>query len=180
MRFEFSVDYNPSFMISTTLFVNDIALPESLFMDNPEAILQTPKPLWMTIWEGKTWVITITVTYLIILTLMFIYQQRFAVNETLIHWGRGVALVFVVFFIGFYAQGQLSVVNIYTLLLALYDGFVIEIFLLDPVIFILWCFVFVSLFLFGRGLYCGWLCPFGAFKNLPVYWLNNSVLNKST
>jgi transcriptional regulator of nitric oxide reductase len=165
MRFEFSVDYNPSFMVTEQhYFVNDIALPESLFMDNPEAILQTPKPLWMTIWEGKTWVITITVTYLIILTLMFIYQQRFAVNETLIHWGRGVALLFVVFFIGFYAQGQLSVVNIYTLLLALYDGFVIEIFLLDPVIFILWCFVFISLFLFGRGLYCGWLCPFGALQ----------------
>ena len=165
MRLELSIDYNPSFMVTAQhYFHQDITLPSSLFMDNPDALVQKPKPLWMIIWEGKTWEILITVTYLIIIALMFIYQQRLAVNETLIHWGRGAALLFVLFFIGFYAQGQLSVVNIYTLLLALYDGFVIEIFLLDPVIFILWCFVFVSLFLFGRGLYCGWLCPFGALQ----------------
>ena len=56
--------------------------------------------------------------------------------------------------------------NIYTLLLAIRDGFQLDVFLLDPVIFILWSFVFVSLFLFGRGLYCGWLCPFGALQEM--------------
>ncbi|MCP3704130.1 MAG: 4Fe-4S binding protein, partial [Alteromonas sp.] len=35
-----------------------------------------------------------------------------------------------------------------------------------PVIFILWSFVFVSLFIVGRGLFCGWLCPFGALQEM--------------
>ncbi len=73
-------------------------------------------------------------------------------------------------FLGYYAQGQLSVVNIYTLFLSIYDGFDIQVFLLDPVIFILWIYTFVSLFLWGRGLFCGWLCPFGAMQEM-VSWL---------
>jgi NosR/NirI family nitrous oxide reductase transcriptional regulator len=32
--------------------------------------------------------------------------------------------------------------------------------------FILWSFVAVTLLLWGRGVYCGWLCPFGAAQEL--------------
>ena len=33
-------------------------------------------------------------------------------------------------------------------------------------IFILWAFVAVTLLLWGRGVYCGWLCPFGALQEM--------------
>ena len=51
-------------------------------------------------------------------------------------------------------------------MLALINGFDIEVFLLDPVIFILWSYVFVTLFLWGRGVFCGWLCPFGVMQEI--------------
>ena len=69
-------------------------------------------------------------------------------------------------FIGFYAQGQLFVVNIYTLLLDIVDGFSLEVYLLDPVIFICGALYLSSLFIVGRGLFCGWLCPFGALQEM--------------
>ena len=36
----------------------------------------------------------------------------------------------------------------------------------DPMTVILWLFVGVSLLIWGRGTFCGWLCPFGALQEL--------------
>jgi NosR/NirI family nitrous oxide reductase transcriptional regulator len=165
MTLGIGVNYKASFFdIQQHLFTREMTLPDSLFMLNPDAINSEPKPLWMRIWEDRAGIIAITFLYLIGISVLFVKQTALVKHEKLTHWIRGGSMLFVLFFIGFYAQGQLSVVNIYTLLLALYNGFKIEVFLLDPVIFILWVFVFVSLFLVGRGLYCGWLCPFGALQ----------------
>ncbi len=34
----------------------------------------------------------------------------------------------------------------------------------DPFIFLFWIFIIVTVFLFGRGLFCGWTCPFGSLQ----------------
>jgi NosR/NirI family transcriptional regulator, nitrous oxide reductase regulator len=75
-------------------------------------------------------------------------------------------LLFTLGFIGWYAQGQLSIVNLTALLQALLAGRSLAFFLYDPMTVTLWLFVIVSFFVWGRGTFCGWLCPFGALQEL--------------
>jgi NosR/NirI family transcriptional regulator, nitrous oxide reductase regulator len=77
---------------------------------------------------------------------------------------RMLYLLFTAGFIGFYAQGQLSIVNITAVLQAAMAGRSLGFFLYDPMTVLLWVFAAVSFVLWGRGTFCGWLCPFGALQ----------------
>lgn len=161
-----AVNYNQSFLSQQQYqFTTDLILPEKLFY-TPKVVIEKKQPLWVRIWLSRTVEIAVLSLYLIILSLLFLKQKQLASHVNATHRIRFTMLIFTIFYIGYYTQGQLSVVNIYTLLLSLANGFRLEVFLLDPVIFILWVFVFISLFLFGRGLFCGWLCPFGALQEM--------------
>jgi len=161
-----AVNYSQSFLSTQQhQFTTDLLLPEKLFY-TPKVVIEKKQPLWVRIWLGRSVEIAVLSIYLIILSLLFLKQKQLAHHVNAIHRIRLTMLVFTIFYIGYYSQGQLSVVNIYTLLLSLVSGFKLEVFLLDPIIFILWVFVFVSLFVWGRGLFCGWLCPFGALQEI--------------
>jgi transcriptional regulator of nitric oxide reductase len=73
-------------------------------------------------------------------------------------------LAYTLVFIGWHAQGQLSVVQITGALKSLSKGADLTGYLYDPVSLLLIAFTFISFFIWGRGTFCGWLCPFGALQ----------------
>ncbi|TFH87642.1 regulatory protein NosR [Billgrantia azerbaijanica] len=153
-----------------TSFSAEAQVPER-FLDFPApaadaAVEEANAPLWVSVWEDRVLHIVVLGAGLGVLTVILLFQDWLVRRPRLLHALRYGFLVYTVVFIGWYALAQLSVVNILTFTNALIADFQWSTFLMDPMMFILWSFVAVSLLLWGRGVYCGWLCPFGAMQEL--------------
>jgi len=140
--------------------------PLEAYITRPEPVVDEELPLWVKVWHEKTFQVGVISFALVFLAALIFMQDYLVRYPRLMHRIRTGYLLFTVFFIGWYSLGQLSVVNVFTFVGAVYTEFHWDLFLLDPVIFILWAFVAMTLLLWGRGIFCGWLCPFGAIQEL--------------
>jgi NosR/NirI family nitrous oxide reductase transcriptional regulator len=123
-------------------------------------------PLWRRIWESKVAAVVALAAMLAALTAIFFFQDVLVKRERLYDRVRLAYLAVTLLWLGWVMQAQLSVVNVLTFANALRTGFKWSAFLVDPLVFILWCAVAIALLFWGRGAFCGWLCPFGALQEL--------------
>lgn len=140
------------------------AAPATLGKPQMESI--SNQTLWQDIWWARRFDIAGLGAMLAVLAGILIFQDTVTAHGKAYFRLRTGYLLTTLIFLGFFANAQLSVVNVLTFIHALLSGFRWDLFLLDPLVFVLWSFVAVSMLFWGRGVFCGWLCPFGTLQEL--------------
>ncbi len=121
---------------------------------------------WQRAWVDQAPAISVLLVLLVVVTGIFLFESVITKRRKMHRWLRITVLSFVLVWLGWIAGAQLSIVNVFSYGQALFGKLEWSTLLFEPLIVILMAYTAVSLILLGRGVFCGWLCPFGAFQEL--------------
>ncbi len=129
-------------------------------------ILTPPAPAWIEAWSASQTNVIIEAALLALLTFILAFQTKLAQSRRAHRIVRNSFLLFVVVWEGWIAGGQLSILHVVNYMEAPFRHFEFGFYLTEPLIVMIMIYTVLSLFVLGRGVFCGWLCPFGALQEL--------------
>jgi NAD-dependent dihydropyrimidine dehydrogenase PreA subunit len=151
----------------TREFKLSYSLPSRFVLPPAEPAAQEPLDApWRESWRAQADNIVVLGLGLLVLTVLLIALHRLTRHARLYQALRIGFLLFTLVWIGWIAGAQLSVINVFAWLAGLIHGSGLAVLLADPLLCVLLAFVLVSFVIWGRGVFCGWLCPFGALQEL--------------
>lgn len=153
-----------------TSFNKEYWLP-ARYLEGGRPKVERPEPTWVRVWKQKQVEIVLFVLFLTATATVYALRdklvrrarrkdKRWISIPKYFIWATSVG------FVGFYLMAQPSITQILTWFHSILYQWRWELFLSDPFIFIFWWFIIITVFIWGRGLFCGWLCPYGSLTEL--------------
>ena len=125
-----------------------------------DRFVEAEAPFWVSRWRSAWIAGPFTTALLGGIAVAFAFRQRILAYRKLLHYSTAVLAAVG---LGLVLKAQPSTTQILTIFGAVRRlEFPVEIFLTEPLIFVLWISIIVTLVIWGRGFFCGWVCPYGA------------------
>lgn len=143
-------------------------LPRAVYeVDEPEAELS----VWEAAWENRRTDVILLGVWLSIVTLIFALRRYSFRRLVVVKRLHLTAMLISFVLVGLHLRSQPSVTQMLTLVGTLSaplrgEPMRGEVFLTEPLLFVLWIFIAATSLVFGRGVFCGWVCPYGVMTEL--------------
>ena len=122
--------------------------------------------LWVQAWRNRTVHAVFLAIYLLFVIWVFAARRYTTASTKKIRRLHVFSMTIGLFGIGAMMRSQPSVTQMLTLIESLIREWRWGLFLSEPLIMLFWVFIFVVSLIWGRGLFCGWICPYGALTEL--------------
>lgn len=141
------------------------------YLEGGRPAFERPAPTWLKIWQGRK--LEIALFGLLLAAGGTTYALRDALvrrarrkDKRWVSLPKYALWITSILFAGFYLKAQPSVTQVLTWFHQILFQWEWSLFLSDPFIFLFWWFIIISVFFWGRGMFCGWLCPYGALSEI--------------
>jgi NosR/NirI family nitrous oxide reductase transcriptional regulator len=121
---------------------------------------------WRQAWSNRRIDVVLVGAYLLFVIGVFSARRWTTADPDRIRRFHLASLLLGFLMVGVLMRAQPPVTQIFTVVGSLFEEWRWGLFLSEPLIFVLWIFIFGVSLTWGRGVFCGWVCPYGAMSEL--------------
>ncbi len=143
-------------------FPSTFQLPSALY----EVDESTELGVWQQAWANHRLDVVVLSIWLLVITAIFAGRRWTFAKKPALQRLHVASMSVSFLLVGVHFAAQPSITQMLTLIEVLVRGGRPDLFLSEPLLFVLWIFIAITSLVWGRGVFCGWVCPYGVMSEL--------------